>query len=209
MLLITFEGIDGSGKSTIAKLLKKKLINKKYDVILTREPGGNEISEKIRKIVLNKKYLKIEPWTETLLYIAACNQNIQQNILFFLKQKKIVICDRFVDSTLVYQGYAQGLGIKKIKKIQNIILNIKYPNITFFLDISIKEAQKRIKLNINNADRIDLKKQKFHEKVYKGYKILINKFPQRIKVINAHRKINIILEEVYFYIKKMLFNSKK
>lgn len=178
---------------------------KGYKIYLTREPGGNKISEQIRNIILNKYNIKMDLWTETLLYIAARRQHIVENILPELKKKKIVICDRFIDSTLVYQGYVNGLEIKILNKIQSIVLDILKPDLTFFFDIEPSIAYERLKIrNKIKMNRIDLKKKIFHNKVYKSYKILFNKNSNRIKIINARKTVSEILKQVYFFIEERI-----
>nr|WP_253723538.1 dTMP kinase [Spiroplasma citri] len=132
MLFITLEGIDGSGKTTISKLLKEKLRSEGYQVVLTREPGGNEIAEQIRNVILSKHNLGMDPWTEALLYIAARRQHVVEDILPALKRGEIVICDRFMDSTSAYQGYARGLGIWTLDEVQSIVLGTTKPDLTLF-----------------------------------------------------------------------------
>lgn len=205
MLFISLEGIDGSGKTTTAKLIKNRLQEDDYDVVLTREPGGNEISEAIRNVILDKKNHQIKPWTEALLYIAARKQHLDDVILPALKQGKIVICDRFMDSTSAYQGYARGLSIRELDEIQNIVLGIHKPNLTLFFDIELQEARQRMNnRGIENLDRLDLEKISFYEKVYEGYQILVSENTERIKVVNSRLEINEVANIAYNYIKNYL-----
>ncbi|AGM25605.1 thymidylate kinase [Spiroplasma syrphidicola EA-1] len=201
MLFITLEGIDGSGKTTIAKLLREKLRSEGYNVVLTREPGGDEIAEQIREIILSKKNEKMDPWTEALLYIAARCQHVSQDILPALKEGAIVICDRFMDSTSAYQGYARGLGIRTLDEIQSMVLGTTKPDLTLFFDIEPKVALNRMQeRSEDEMNRLDLEKSTFHEKVYEGYQVLISEHSERIKVIDADKTINEVLEQVYYYV---------
>ncbi|AHF60492.1 thymidylate kinase [Spiroplasma mirum ATCC 29335] len=205
MLFISFEGIDGSGKTTIAKLLKEKLKSQGYEVVLTREPGGNEIAEQIRDIILSKKNSQINPWTEALLYIAARKQHVSEDILPALKRGAVVLCDRFMDSTSAYQGYARGLGIRTLDEVQSIVLGTTKPDLTLFFDIEPTAARGRMKARFEDEmDRLDLEKQSFHEKVYEGYQVLISEHSDRIKVVDARKSINEVLEQVSYYIDEVL-----
>ncbi|WHQ37143.1 dTMP kinase [Spiroplasma sp. SV19] len=209
MLFITLEGIDGSGKTTISKLLKEKLRSKGYQVVLTREPGGNEIAEQIRNVILSKHNLGMDPWTEALLYIAARKQHVMEDILPALKEGKIVICDRFMDSTSAYQGYARGLGIRTLDEVQSIVLGTTKPDLTLFFDIEPSIANERMKIrNENEMNRLDLEQKSFHEKVYEGYQVLISEHSDRIKVVDARKLVNEVLEQVYYYVDEIIQRIK-
>ncbi|WP_425380025.1 dTMP kinase [Spiroplasma endosymbiont of Stenodema calcarata] len=210
MLFITLEGIDGSGKTTISKLLKEKLRSKGYQVVLTREPGGNEIAEQIRNVILSKHNLGMDPWTEALLYIAARKQHVTEDILPALKEGTIVICDRFMDSTSAYQGYARGLGIRTLDEVQSIILGTTKPDLTLFFDIEPTIANERMKIRKESEmNRLDLEQNSFHEKVYEGYQVLISEHPERIKVIDARKSITEVLEQVYYYVDEIIKKIKE
>lgn len=209
MLFITLEGIDGSGKTTISKLLKERLRSKGYQVVLTREPGGNEITEQIRDVILSKHNLGMDPWTEALLYIAARKQHVMEDILPALKEGAIVICDRFMDSTSTYQGYARGLGIRTLDEVQSIVLGTKKPDLTLFFDIEPAMANERMKIrNENEMNRLDLEQESFHEKVYEGYQVLISEHSERIKVVDARKSVNDVLEQVYYYVDEIIQKIK-
>ncbi|PQP78558.1 dTMP kinase [Spiroplasma sp. ChiS] len=209
MLFITLEGIDGSGKTTISKLLKEKLRSEGYQVVLTREPGGNEIAEQIRNVILSKHNLGMDPWTEALLYIAARRQHVVEDILPALKRGEIVICDRFMDSTSAYQGYARGLGIWTLDEVQSIVLGTTKPDLTLFFDIETTMASERMKVrNEVEMNRLDLEKNSFHKKVYEGYQVLISENAERIKVIDASKSVNEVLEQVYYYVDEIIQKIK-
>lgn len=168
---ITFEGCEGSGKSTQLRLLAEYLRESGVDFILTREPGGSEISEQIRAIILNGKNTEMCDECEALLYAAARAQHLKETVAPALEQGKLVICDRYVHSSLAYQGYARGLGIDYIKKINDFALSNFKPQLTVFLDIAPADAFKR-KHGADPDDRIEQLGLEFHTKVYNGYKAL-------------------------------------
>ena len=173
---VTFEGCEGSGKSTQLRLLSEYLTSVGVDFIMTREPGGSVISEDIRKIILNGKNTAMCDECEALLYAAARVQHLNEIILPALEKGKLVICDRYVYSSLAYQGYARGLGEEFIERINKTALDNCPPDMTVFLDISPTEAFKR-KHGADKNDRIEQLGLAFHEKVYAGYKALLAKHP--------------------------------
>lgn len=169
--LIVFEGCEGSGKSTQLRLLSEYLKEKKIDFIMTREPGGSEISEEIRRIILNGKNTVMCDECEALLYAAARVQHLKEIIIPALNAGKLVICDRYIYSSLAYQGYARGLGTEFIERINSFAIENYPPYITVFLDISPEEAFER-KHGADENDRIERMGLEFHMKVYQGYKAL-------------------------------------
>ncbi|WP_339024517.1 dTMP kinase [Spiroplasma endosymbiont of Agriotes lineatus] len=203
---ISLEGTEGSGKTTVGQMLKEKLRQENYDVILTREPGGVKISEKIREIILDKENSEMDKWTEALLYIAARRQHTVEVILPALQDNKIVICDRFIDSTSAYQGLGRGLGIINLNDIQNTIIGNARPDLTIFFDLEPEIGLKRIKdfRMVSELNRLDLEQLDFHQKVYEGYRILLSQNPQRIKVINAKPDIKIVFKQVWVLVQKYL-----
>lgn len=168
---ITFEGCEGSGKSTQLKLLAEYLRERGIDFILTREPGGSAISEQIRSIILNGKNTEMCDECEALLYAAARAQHLKETVAPALQKGKLVICDRYVHSSLAYQGYARGLGVEYIKKINDFALSNFVPQLTVFLDIAPADAFRR-KHGADPDDRIEQLGLEFHTKVYQGYKAL-------------------------------------
>lgn len=202
-LFITTEGTDGSGKTTQIRLIKSYLEEKGCEVILTREPGGTKISEKIRDIILNPENKEMSPITEMMLYVSARAQLVAQVIKPVVESGKIVICDRFVDSSLVYQGFGRGIDLTLIEDINKIAMDGINPDITFFFDISPEVALKR-RIASTGADRIESEKMDFHMKVYEGYKKLAKLFPDRIKSINANRPIDDISLEVREWLDRLI-----
>ena len=174
---VTVEGCEGSGKSTQLKLLAEYLNSIGADFIMTREPGGSEISEEIRTIILNGKYKEMCDECEALLYAAARIQHLKEIVEPALASGKLVICDRFVDSSFAYQGYARGLGEEYIADINRAAIERFSPDLTLFLDISPEDAFKR-KHGADEGDRIESMGLEFHRKVYKGYKALLAKYPR-------------------------------
>jgi dTMP kinase len=174
---ITFEGCEGSGKSTQLKLLGEKLDELKVDYIMTREPGGSEIAEKIREIILDGKNTAMCDECEALLYAAARIQHLKEKVQPALDAGKLVICDRYVDSSLAYQGIARGLGEEFVEKINDYALKNFTPDVTIFLNISPKAAFER-KHGADKNDRMEQLGLNFHEKVYKGYLTLAKKYPR-------------------------------
>jgi len=201
---ITFEGPEKSGKSTQAKLLKKYLSAKGFPCIFIREPGTTSLGEKIRKMLLDKKNTHISHATEMLLYMAARSQIVEETILPALKKGKIVICDRFLDSTVVYQGYGSGMDIGLINKIGKFATSDINPDVTILLDLGNKESlfkQNHIK------DRIELRSEHYHNKVRRGYLTLAKKCPQRIKVVRVRDNVFSTQTEIRDIIDKCLLKK--
>ncbi|MDD5356330.1 MAG: dTMP kinase [Candidatus Omnitrophica bacterium] len=201
---ITFEGPEKSGKSTQAKLLKKYLSGKGFSCLFIREPGTTSLGEKIRKILLDKKNTHISHAAEMLLYMAARSQIVEQVILPALEKGKIVICDRFLDSTIAYQGYGLGMDIGLINRIGMFTTNGISPDITVLLDLGSKESL--FKRN-HNKDRIELRSKYYHNKVRKGYLSLAKKYPQRIKVVRVRDNVFSTQDEIRNIIDKCLLKK--
>ncbi|RLD13879.1 MAG: dTMP kinase [Caldiserica bacterium] len=198
---ITFEGIDGCGKSTQAKLLKKNLEGLGFGVFWTKEPGGTDIGEKIRDILL-KYDGDIDSLTEFLLFASDRNAHIKR-IIEEIGKGKIVISERFKDSSVAYQGYGGGVSISFIEKVHREITLLD-PDITFLLDISPRESLKRVK----NMDRIEKRGTNFLERVRNGYLILSKMYPERIYVIDGSRSKEEIGEEIFSIVKRRVLSNK-
>ena len=193
-LFITFEGLEGSGKSSIISFLVRYLKKKRLSVKIFREPGSTKVGELLRNILLDKKKV-ISPYTELLLYLAARTQLIEEKLKKAFKDYDVIICDRFYDSTIAYQGYGLKLG-KMVEKVVNIFsLGIK-PDLTILLDGNVKKGLKRIK----DKDRIEKRPLSFHYRLRRGYRAIAKKEPLRVKVVNADRS----LKEIYSSIKKIV-----
>ncbi|MCB4791812.1 MAG: dTMP kinase [Elusimicrobia bacterium] len=215
-LFITFEGGDGSGKSTQLELLVKYIKDKKnfgYNgVISIREPGGSNISDNIRKILLNPEY-SVDPLAELLLYEANRAQNVKYCVIPNLENNIIVICDRFTDSTLAYQGYARGLDLKMIKTLNTIAAHGIIPDLTIYLDFPIKNALQKArglrKESYENGDRIEREDICFHNKVRDGFLTLAKSDPERIKVINVAEEINETHKKIVSVVNRLLKSKTK
>ena len=177
---ITIEGIEGSGKSSVIKFIEKLLRKKKASFKVYREPGSTRVGEKIRKILLDKKNKKLSRHTELLLYLAARTQLIEEKLRKGLKKYNFIICDRFFDSTLAYQGFALGLGKIAESSVKMFSLGV-VPDLTLVLDTLPKEGLARLK----DKDRIESRALSFHNRLRKGYLQLSKKYPRRIKIIDA------------------------
>lgn len=173
---ITFEGCEGSGKSTQIRLLSEKLSAAGVDFIVTREPGGSAIAEQIRKIILDAGNTAMCDECEALLYAAARIQHLKEIVVPALEAGKLVICDRYVHSSLAYQGYARGLGEEYVAGINSLALGEYAPDLTLFLNIAPKAAFER-KHGADKNDRMELQGQAFHDKVYEGYVAQLKKYP--------------------------------
>lgn len=201
-LFITFEGTDGSGKTTQIKLLQEYMRTKERQVVLSREPGGTRVSEIIRDIILEPENKEIVPLTEMILYAASRAQHVAEVIDPAIRAGKIVICDRYVDSSYAYQGGGRGMDLKIIADVNRIAINGTVPDITFFLDIDPEISIIR-RINSTGADRIEQEKLDFHRRVYEGYKKLSILYPDRIKTIDATRSIEEISAQINEYIDEL------
>ncbi len=193
------EGPDGSGKTTQIEMLKTYLESKGYDIVITREPGGTVISEAIRAIILNKDYQEMSHMTELLLYASARAQLVNQVIKPALAEGKAVICDRFVESSAVYQGIGRGLGVSTVYEVNNYALGDVKPKLTIFMDLDADEGIRR-KENQTELDRMEMEDLSFHKRVVEGYRQLAQLYPERIFPVDATLPIekihSIIVEEV-------------
>lgn len=203
-MFITIEGPEGSGKSSVTKEVVKRLEAEGFNVVTTREPGGTPIAEQIREVILNKENTKMDKVTEALLYAAARRQHLVEKILPQLNKGGTVLCDRFVDSSLSYQGYAREIGVEEVKAINEFAIDNLYPDLTLYFDVPAEVGLNRIKDNQRNANRLDNEKIEFHHKVTEGYKKLIAEYPDRIKVIDATQPLEKVVEDAYSTIVKYL-----
>lgn len=199
---ITFEGVEGSGKSTILQLIKEYVEDKKgIEVITTREPGGIEIAEKIRCLILDTKNTDMDARTEALLYAAARRQHLVEKVIPALEEGKMILCDRFVDSSLAYQGYARGIGMEEILNINRFAITNYMPHLTIYFDLDPELGLERIKANKEReVNRLDLEEIDFHHKVRQGYLILTKRFSERMVSIDANQSI----EDVYTHVKNII-----
>lgn len=196
-LFIVFEGGEGSGKSTMLHRVAEWLRGLNIECITTREPGGIKISENIREIILDKDNTNMDSRTEALLYAAARRQHLIEKVVPAINDGNIVLCDRFIDSSLAYQGYARNLGIDEIYNINKFAIDEYMPDLTLFFDLNPEEGLRRIN-NDNNREvnRLDLEKMDFHYKVREGYNILLERYKNRIVRIDASKSIDEVFNEV-------------
>lgn len=201
-LFITIEGPEGSGKTTVAKKVVEKLTNEGYKVLYTREPGGVGIAEKIRDIILDVNNTNLDPRSEALLYAASRRQHLVEKVIPALENGYIVICDRFVDSSLAYQGHARKIGIDEIYDINMFAINNRWPDITILLDIDPEVGLGRIMKNRQGeVNRLDLEGLNFHNLVHQGYQIIKEKYSSRFTLIDGNETEEKVFENVYKVIK--------
>ncbi|TGB00846.1 dTMP kinase [Halobacillus salinus] len=203
-LFVTFEGGEGAGKSSVLREVGQQLKEEGYPVLETREPGGIEIAEKIRHVILEPSHTAMDGRTEALLYAAARRQHLVEKVIPALEEGMIVLCDRFIDSSLAYQGHARGLGMDDVYKINEFAIENRMPDMTLFFDIKPEEGLARIEANKGREqNRLDLEKLDFHEKVYEAYQQLVERY-DRIQVIDATPSIDKVVESAYRTIKPHL-----
>ncbi|MEX1376934.1 MAG: dTMP kinase [Eubacteriales bacterium] len=205
-LFITFEGLDGAGKSTQIQKVKEIFEQKGFEVVLTREPGGTEISEKIRKIILDNDNDEMSFVTEALLYAASRAQHVSQKIRPALDAGKVVICDRYVHSSIAYQGYGRGLGAEKVMDINSHAIDGLMPDISFFILLPTDKAMERLKSSNRELDRLEVEEADFFQKVETGYLKIADKFDNIIK-IDASKSVDeiadIISKKIIYEINNM------
>lgn len=194
-LFITFEGGEGSGKTTLIEGLVEYLESRNLKVIKTREPGGIKISEDIRNVILDVNNTKMDQITEALLYAASRRQHLVEKVIPYLNEGYIVICDRFLDSSLAYQGHARGIGIDKVYNINLSATDGILPDLTLFIDVRPEVGLKRISSNNREQNRLDLEKMSFHERVYEGYKIVLERFKDRVVSVNGEQSKELLLAD--------------
>lgn len=201
-LFITFEGGEGSGKTSIITRLVPMLEKLGQNVLTSREPGGVKIAEDIRNIILNPENTQMCYETEALLFAASRMQHLREKVIPALESGKLVICDRYLDSSLVYQGYSRGLGFEKVMQVNAFALEYM-PEKTFFIDVKPTVGLERLK-GREKCDRLDKEKLEFHDKIYQGYKELARLYPDRIVTINGERDIEEIVLDIYNQILSLL-----
>lgn len=200
-LFISFEGGEGSGKSSVINIVKEKLEADGYKVVITREPGGVNVSEQIRNVILAVDN-QMSKETEALLYAASRTEHLYSKVIPLINEGYIVLSDRYLDSSLAYQGYARGIGIEKVLEI-NMFAREYLPKVTYFFDVRPEVGLARIQ-GREKIDRLDLETLEFHQKVYQGYKEVCKLYPERVKPINGERQIKEIIDEIYNDIKRYL-----
>ncbi|MDT1121981.1 dTMP kinase [Bacillus altitudinis] len=204
-MFITFEGPEGAGKTTVIRKVYEEMERQGYAVMATREPGGIDIAEQIREVILNEKNTKMDAKTEALLYAAARRQHLAEKVEPALKRGETVLCDRFVDSSLAYQGYARGLGIEEVKSINDFAIDGTMPQMTIYFSITPEEGLKRIDANQGREkNRLDMETLNFHQMVREGYEQLIAQSPERFRVVDASQPVQDVFNEVFQLIQDTL-----
>ncbi len=202
--LITFEGIDFSGKSLQAKLLHEQLVEETRPVLFLREPGGTEISERIRDLLLDTRHHNMDARAEILLYSAARAQLVSEQIIPHLQKGMIVICDRYFDSTTAYQGYGRQIDLDFIRNLHKFVTQGVSPHLTFLIDLEPAEALKRKQLSNTHLDRLEKEERKFHRRVREGYLAIARSEAHRFVVIDGAQPIDNIQKEIYERVKSKL-----
>jgi len=197
-------GIDGSGKTTQVKFLGDYLASRGYSVVLTREPGGSRVGEAIREILLNPSYKEMDGRTEALLYAAARAQHVFQVILPALREGKVVLCDRFLDSSLAYQGYGRGMAVDQIELINSVATGGLKPDLVVLLDFCHAAGLDRIRKAGQLADRIEQEDAGFYQRVREGFLTLASREPGRYRVIDAFQPVEKVSDEVRKAVEEVL-----
>jgi len=204
-LFITMEGPDGAGKTTQAKLLGQSLMEQGREVVFTREPGGTRISEVIRNVLLNPDLNEMTAQAEIFLYAAARAQHVQELIVPALKEDKVVICDRFIDSTLAYQGYGRGIDRDLIRAVNDIAIQGLKPDLTLIFDLEPEDGLQRIKEHRNGqVDRLEGEDLSFHLRVRRGFLEIAREEPGRCRVVNAKETVEQVQRKVQELVKELL-----
>ena len=202
-IFISLEGGDGAGKSTQMNNIEKYFSERGYSCVRTREPGGTSIGEKLREIVLDKDNPEMEPVTEMMIYAAAIAHQVREFIRPAISEGKVVICDRFVDSSIAYQQYGRELGMQ-VTEVNNMAIDGLLPDITFWMDINPEAGRERIGMREDSElDRLESEKLDFHQRVYEGYKLLCQQNADRIKRIDATKSIEEMKDEIYGYLDEL------
>lgn len=200
---ITFEGPDGSGKTTVSTAVVKRLEENGYPVLYSREPGGSAIAEEIRDVILDPKNTAMDARTEALLYAASRRQHLKEIIEPALEKGINVICDRFIDSSLAYQGCGRHIGIEEVYQINEFAIQHHMPDKTIFLKISAEAGLARIQ-NRSFLDRLDQESIQFHQDVFAGYEEVIERYKDRMILVDAHQEVEKVIDDAYNAVKGIL-----
>lgn len=199
-LFITFEGIDGCGKTTQLNLLNEYLIKKGYETVITKEPGAKGLGEKLRNILLNYEG-DVSDRCESFLFLADRAQNVDMIVNPAIKQNKIVLCDRHIDSTAAYQGYGRGLDLNQINQLNNLATGGRKPDLTFVFDVDLETSALRVG---KDKDRMEKSGQEFFNKVRNGYLEIAKNEPERVKIIDSTKSIEDVFKQVTDFIQSIL-----
>jgi dTMP kinase len=210
-LFITLEGPDGSGKTTQVAKIAEYLMQNKIDFIQTREPGGTRISDKIRSLILDPEHKEMHDLTEVLLYAASRAQHVHEKIIPALEAGKVVLCDRFVDASLAYQGFGLGVGEQPVMQVNNIATSGLVPDRSYFIDVSPEVGRERMKARYGtgNLDRIEQKDLSYHERVREGFQHIFKNQEKRILRVNGEQDPEMVFGEIVKDLDKLLANHKE
>lgn len=213
-LFISFEGVEGSGKTTQIRRLERYLIRKGIPCKVTREPGGPPISEKVRKILLNPDHQEMAPLSELLLYEAARAQHLKDVIEPILKKGGVVLCDRFSDATIAYQGFGRKLDLELIRRLNQLATQGRKPDVTFLLDcpsgLGLKRAvQRNQRQRKTKEERFEREKIQFHQRVRRGYRWIAKEEPHRVKVIDTREGVDKSFEKIRRIVDELIFAERK
>jgi dTMP kinase len=210
-IFITLEGPDGSGKTTQVSKIAEYLKENKIDFIQTREPGGTRISDKIRSIILDPEHKEMHDLTEVLLYAASRAQHVHEKIIPALEDGRVVLCDRFVDASLAYQGFGLGVGEEKVLQVNNIATNGLVPDRSYFIDVSPEVGRERMqaRYGTGNLDRIEQKDLSYHERVREGFQQIFSNQEKRIHRVNGEQDAETVFGEIVKDLDKLLANHKE
>jgi dTMP kinase len=201
---ITLEGTEGAGKSTNLSFIEDWLSNQNIEVVTTREPGGTQIGEAVREILLNTKHTEMTPETELMLMFSARNQHIQEKIIPALKAGKWVVSDRFTDASYAYQGAARGIEYQRISELEQWVQQGFHPDMTFVFDLSIEEGMKRVKSRGEKTDRFEQEQKDFFEKVRKSYLHRASQSPKKYTVLDASNSLNRVQQQIEQTLKELI-----
>jgi dTMP kinase len=204
---ITFEGIEGSGKSTQIGILARYLTRKGHRVVVTREPGGTRFGEQIRKILLSIRNHRLDPRAELFLYLASRTQHLEEIIRPALRKGRVVLCDRFSDATLAYQGFGRQLDMKFVRPAVHYAAKGMIPDLTLLLELDVRNGLNRVR-HRGRSNRLDREQRAFHERVRSGYLRLARKDRKRIKMIEASRDPKTVADEIRRMVDRRLDDRK-
>ncbi|MED4601111.1 dTMP kinase [Paenibacillus validus] len=204
---ITVEGGEGAGKTSAIEAIVSTVEELGYETISTREPGGIPIAEQIRAVVLDTKNTAMDKRTEALLYAAARRQHLTEKVIPALQSGKVVVCDRFIDSSLAYQGHARGLGVDEVLEVNRFAIGDWMPDLTLFLDVSPEVGLGRIRADWSReVNRLDLEEMRFHELVREGYREVLRRYPERVRRIDAEQTPDKVAEQIRQIVNQTLRN---
>ena len=195
-LFITFEGVEGAGKSTQTRRLAESLEKEGVSVLVTREPGGTQISERIREVLLEREHHKMVSTTELLLYAAARSQHVAECIAPALAEGRTVISDRFGDATTAYQGHGRGLDLELIHRLNRVATGGLVPDLTIVLDVPVKVGLGRARRRRRSMDRLEIENLEFHQRVREGYLTIAKEEPHRVRVIHSEQNFKLVRDEI-------------